>query len=258
MTTIYDKDNKTIENLQKHRTIRAFKDEPLDEALLKTLYETVNRTATSTGMQQYSMIRIKDKDKRERLADVANQDYLATSPELVIFIVDLYRNNKIAQLKGESVVAGNTMDAFFQGFSDALLAAQTLTVAVEASGLGTVFFGSILNDPGQVIEILELPPLTFPVLGVGYGKIDQEPTLKPRLPLSEKLFIDTYEKREIDQDKLAEYDQEMSTYYDLRDLNRRVDSFSKQVVNRLNAVNKKRQRLLDYIQAQGFLLRPED
>ncbi len=257
MNTIFDVDNKTIRNLLQRRTIREFKDEPLDDALLARLFEAVNRTASSTGMQQYSMIRVKDEAVRKALADVAGQEYLARAPELVIFIVDLYRNNKIAALKGESVVAGNTMDAFFQGFSDAILAAQTLTTAVEASGLGAVYFGSILNDPGRVIEILKLPTLTFPALGVGFGKINQEPMLKPRMPLSEKLFTDTYEKLEIDTEALARYDAEMETYYDLRHMNRRVDSFSKQVVTRLNTVAKKRQRMLDYIAAQGFVLKPE-
>lgn len=256
MQSFYDIDNKTIENLRNHRTIREFKPEPLDETLVQTLFEAMNRTASSTGMQQYSVIRVKDIGIRQALADVAKQEYLARAPELVIFVVDLYRNNKIAALKGKDVIAGNTMDAFFQAYSDALLAAQTLNTAVEASGLGAVYFGSILNDPARVIEVLKLPALTFPVLGVGFGAMNQAPALKPRLPLSEKVFDDTYTGMDIDEAVLAAYDAEMSQYYDLRDQNRRVDSFSDQVVARLNTVNEKRQRMLHVIEKQGFKLFP--
>lgn len=44
----------------------------------------------------------------------------------------------------------------------------------------------------------------------------------------------------------------MSTYYDLRDANRRVDSFSNQVVAKLNNVNPKRQEILNIINKMGF------
>ncbi|SHD75716.1 nitroreductase family protein [Schnuerera ultunensis] len=52
--------------------------------------------------------------------------------------------------------------------------------------------------------------------------------------------------------ELKDYDEEMSTYYDLRDANRRVDSFSNQVVAKLNNVNPKRQEILNIINKMGF------
>src|SRR5699024_5190710 len=39
------------------------------------------------------------------------------------------------------------------------------------------------NDPQKIIEVLNLPKMTFPVLGLQIGIPDQEPQLKPRLPL---------------------------------------------------------------------------
>lgn len=43
------------------------------------------------------------------------------------------------------------MERFFQGFTDASLAAQNLTNAVEAKGMGAVFLGSVLNDVPKLI-----------------------------------------------------------------------------------------------------------
>lgn len=254
MTAHYDLKSKTIQELLNHRTIRAFKPDPIDESTRTTLYETANRAATSNGLQQFSMIRITDQTVRDALAQVSGQAYLATAPELVIFIVDLYRNQKIAEYKGASLAAGDTTDVFFQGFSDALIAAQALNAAAESLGLGTVYFGSILNDVERTIDILKLPMLTFPVVGLGFGVPDQMPALKPRLPLSERLFENTYERLELDLDALTTYDEEMSQYADLRNPSRRLDAFSEQVVTKLSHVNEKRQRLLEAVAKQGFRL----
>lgn len=254
MTALYDLESKTIQELLNHRTIRAFKRDPIDEATLAMLYETANRAATSNGLQQFSMIRITDQAIREALADISGQAYLATAPELVVFIVDLYRNQKIAEYKGTSVIGGDTADVFFQGFSDALIAAQSLNAAAESLGLGTVYFGSILNDVERTIEILKLPALTFPVVGLGMGIPDQMPASKPRLPLSEKLFENTYERLELNLDALSAYDEQMSQYADLRDPSRRLDAFSDQVVTKLSNVNENRQRLLNAVAKQGFRL----
>jgi len=47
----------------------------------------------------------------------------------------------------------------------------------------------------------------------------------------------------------------MQTYYDLRDTNRRLDSFTTQVAKRIVAHNPKRQELLNVIGDQGFNFR---
>ena len=44
----------------------------------------------------------------------------------------------------------------------------------------------------------------------------------------------------------------MTTYYDLRNANRRVDSFSDQVVAKLNVAMPNRQGILEVIRRQGF------
>jgi hypothetical protein len=52
--------------------------------------------------------------------------------------------------------------------------------------------------------------------------------------------------------EIRDYDKEMTNYYDLRDANRRVDSFSDQVVSKLTASIPKRREILKIIRQQGF------
>jgi hypothetical protein len=118
-----------------------------------------------------------------------------------------------------------------------------------------VYFGSILNDPQEIIDILALPELTFPVLGVGFGYPAQEPQLKPRLDVSLKVFENRYTVFDNYLESIAGYDREMQTYYDLRDNGRHSASFSEQVVKKTRTINEKRALLLSIARKQGFDLK---
>lgn len=244
--------NKTIENQLNHRTIRKFKNIPISDKTLETLLQVANRTASSTGMQSYSIIRITDSDIKLKISKVCKQDYVKDVPELLIFIVDVYRNAKISEEMGENLPAKRDMDRFFQGFTDGCIAAQNMYVAIESLDMGAVYFGSILNDTKEIIKFLELPELTFPIVGIGLGYPDQDPSLKPRMDLSLKVFQNKYQPLENYLEWIKDYDEEMKTYYDLRNADNPLDSFSKQVVGRLENPNKTRSQLLKVIKSQGF------
>ena len=158
-----------IKRVNDHRTIREFTDQKVSEENLNIIFDSIMRTATSTGMQMASIIHVTDPEKKLEISKVCNQEYVARAPELLIFIVDNYRNNRIIKDTGQIVDRESDVDTFFQGYSDAILMAQNAMNIIESMGMGAVYLGSILNNPEKIIEILNLPPLTFPVLGIGFG-----------------------------------------------------------------------------------------
>ena len=247
-----EKMNDTIKMLLEHRSIRAWTDKKIPEEEVQLLFDVAMQTSTSNGMQQASIIRVNDMKKREALAKIATQAYLSTPSELLVFVCDNYRNYKIVEEKGAESNHSNDIDRFIQGVTDASIMAQNVTVAAESMGLGVVYFGSILNDTAGVCEILNLPENTFPVVGLGIGYPDQEPQLKPRMHKEDRVFIDEYKTYDSYVDELKEYDKEMTTYYDLRNANRRVDSFTDQVVAKNKVKVAKRSEMMDVIRAQGF------
>lgn len=247
--------NYTIKTQINHRTIREFKNENIPENIFEQLIEVGRRTASSTGMQYASIIRVKDKSIREEIAKVCNQEYVARAPELLIFVADCYRNNQISKEKNYISESANDMDKFFQAFTDSCITAQNIVNAAESLGLGTVYLGSILNDSEKICEILKLPQLTFPVVGLGIGYPCQSPQLKPRMDMKMRLYEDSYDALDNYVEQLKDYDEEMRTYYDLRDANNRVDSFTDQVVTRMKNPNKKRQGIVNIITKQGFDLK---
>ena len=239
-----------IDVLLNHRTIREFKSSPVPPQQLSILLDIAKRTATSMGLQSFSIIRIVNPELKAAIAEVCNQEYVARVPELFIFIVDAYRNSRIAREQGITSDIERDSDRFFQGWTDAAIAAQNMVAAAELGGFGTVFFGSILNNVPKMIELLKLPELTFPVVGVGIGVPNQKPQLKPRMPREANVFDDSYTVFDSYLELLEDYDEEMEQYYDMRDTNRRVDSFTKQVAGK-KAVPL-RQKLIQQAEAQGF------
>lgn len=239
-----------IDVLLNHRTIREFKSSPMPPQQLSILLDIAKRTATSMGLQSFSIIRIVNPELKAAIAEVCNQEYVARVPELFIFIVDAYRNSRIAREQGITSDIERDSDRFFQGWTDAAIAAQNMVAAAELGGFGTVFFGSILNNVPKMIELLKLPELTFPVVGVGIGVPNQKPQLKPRMPREANVFDDSYTVFDSYLELLEDYDEEMEQYYDMRDMNRRVDSFTKQVAGK-KAVPL-RQKLIQQAEAQGF------
>lgn len=141
-----------------------------------------------------------------------------------------------------------------QAAEDAILALQNALTAVESMGLGGVVLGSIKNEPEKLIQVLDLPKMTFPILGLQVGIPDQEPQLKPRLPLEQIVFNNNY-PRDFKLSSLKEYDQIVTTYYDLRDANKRIDSFTKQINGaKLNQHETSRDKLLQALHEQGLAL----
>lgn len=221
--------NETIKTQLNHRTIRAFKDQPLTKVEVDLLVEVAQRTSTSMYLQAYSIISVTDPELKKALAAVSGQPYVATSGHLFVFVVDQRRNTEIAKALGQEVGVQGSADRFVSGLTDAVIAAQNVVVAAESLGMGAVYLGSFFNDTAKVVELLNLPKYTYPAIGLAVGWPDQEPQLKPRLPKEVIHMENGYRELENPLEELKEYDATVTEYYDLRDANRRVDAFTKQV-----------------------------
>jgi nitroreductase len=238
-----------------HRTIREFEPEQIHEETITTLMEVARRTATSNGMQSTSIIRITDPIVKRQIADICKQEYVFRAPVLFVFVADCYRNMRIARDKGCLEESAGDMDRFFQAVTDTCLAAQNVVNAAESLGLGALYLGSILNDAQNLIKVLKLPELTFPIVGLGLGTPNQNPALKPRLGNKFKVFENSYYCFDNYLESIKDYDEEMQTYYDLRNVNQRVDSFSNQIIAKLTTASPVRQDILNVIRSQGFILK---
>ncbi|MGI5949633.1 nitroreductase family protein [Peptoniphilus sp.] len=243
-----------LTTLENRRTIREFTDERIDEKTIQTILDALMHSPTSNGLQQASIIRITDEEKKKQIAEVGNQEYIARVPELFIFIADHYRNFRLIRDFGRNYDTTSNVDIFVQGLNDAVILATNMVSIVESMDLGAFFIGSIMNDTEKMIEILDLPKLTFPVVGVGFGHPNQSPQMKPKMPKELRVFENTYTHFEDYKETFHDYDEEMTTYYDLRDANRRVDSFSDQVYKKTLNSLEKRNKFLEVARKNSYKL----
>ncbi|HCT62966.1 MAG TPA: NADPH-dependent oxidoreductase [Erysipelotrichaceae bacterium] len=245
--------NSTIQNQLNHRSIRKFKDIPLTPDQINLLVDVARHTSTSSFMQSYSILSITDPEKKAKVAQIGNQNYIAECGHLFIMLADQHRNQLIAEEQDTDTEVLGSFDRFFVAATDAILAAQNIMIAAEAMGLGAVFLGSILNQVDQLIEIFNLPEHVVPVLGIAIGHPDQAPQLKPRLPRDIMHFENTYPKLENVCEALKDYDAIVHEYYDLRDANNRVDAFTTQIAKGMTRKHPGRMQLLKFYQGQGFI-----
>ena len=217
--------NATIEALLGRRSIRKFKDEAIDDDTRATLETVARHAASSQFLNDWSAIRITDPATKAKLAEFGHQPYIATAPLLYVFVIDEHRNARIAERKGIDPASDEFhlkySYRFTQAQNDAVLALHAMETAAYSLGLGCVILGSLLNNIPGLIDVLNLPEYTYPVLGLAIGKPDQNPTVKPRMPRTMQFFENTH-PADADGvlDQLPAFDEEVHRYYDLRQADR--------------------------------------
>ena len=244
--------NDTIRAQLAHRTIRAYADDRLDEDTVTTLLDVARHGATASYQQQVTIIRVLDPAVREQLHLASGQPYVGGDRgELFVFVVDLHRNAVLRERAGADPAPLERTNLFLQGVEDTIIAAQNVVVAAESLGLGSTYLGSILADPRRVIAALRLPERTFPLL----GRPAQAPQYKPRLPREITTAVDAYPEPDEHLEALADYDATVREYYDLRDANTRVDSFSEQIARALGTGGASTSPVLEVLHSQRLCLR---
>jgi hypothetical protein len=103
-----------------------------------------------------------------------------------------------------------------------------------------------------VSELLKLPPLTIPIMGMCLGYPAQEPWQKLRLPKATVIHEETY-KTEHMVDGLMEYEEISADYYTRRTNGRRTNGWTEQMSEYLS--NPRRPHLKSFIINQGIHLK---
>lgn len=244
--------NPVIDLLTSHRSIRKFTDQPLPEGLLETLIIAGQGASTSNHVQACSVIRVTNAANRSTLAELAGgQAYIEQAAEFLVFCADMKRNTEAAERTGIEPIRGMTEQLLVATIDVALLA-QNVAVAAESEGLGLCYIGGIRNNPEQISELLKLPKHVYPVFGMCIGYPQQNPEVKPRLPVNTILKQDFYDDSD-DVAQIEQYDQLMSDYYQQRSGGTKDSNWSKGMAPMFSG--KLRPHMREFLLKQGFELK---
>ncbi len=237
----------------RHRSVRQFTADPVHDDQLAAIVSAAQSAATSSNLQAWSVVAVRDPARKARLAELANsQAFIDQAPVFLVWVADLGRARRLAERHARPLTGADYLESTILGFVDAALAAQNAVIAAESLGLGTVFVGAVRNHPIELAEVLDLPPHTIAAFGLAVGVPDpqEEADIKPRLPREAVLHHERYDATIADE-HIRVYDERVTDY------NRRfglVGDWTARVLARLadRSALAGRHQLREHLSARGF------
>lgn len=240
--------NQTIELLKRHKSIRKYKDKPIDKTTLEEIIEAGQWASTSSFVQAYSIVRVNNAENRAKIAELSGgQKNVLNAPEFLVFCADLNKLKTACDMHDVQMDA-EYIELMLIASLDAALVAQNVMIAAESLGLGGVYVGGIRNNPELMSSLLKLPERVYPVFGLCLGWPDQDPDQKPRMPQNLVLFDEAY--AQMDQPTLDDYDAHVKSYYINRTRGRLTHSWTEQMSEKLN--NETRPHMMSYLNSKKF------
>ncbi len=202
-----------LDTLTKHVSIREFVDKPIPEEILVLLLDKARRAPTSSNMQAYSFVVVRDRNRLKKIAELAgNQRFIETCGAFVAICADVHRLEKAASLH-EKQLAKN-LENFLVASVDAALVGMSLSLLAESMGLGTTMIGGMRNFPKATAEFLGLPKGVYVVFGMvlGWPDIPRTKPPKPRLPFDAAVHFERYDDSNYEE-QIRQYDKVLAEYY---------------------------------------------
>ncbi|MFI6368121.1 NADPH-dependent oxidoreductase [Nocardia sp. NPDC050630] len=247
--------NPVLQVLHEHRSVRRYLADPVSDATLRLLISAAQSAPSSSNLQVWSVIAVRDSARKARLAALAGgQAHIEQAPVLLVFTADFARLRQLADDREAPLAGADYLESSYVGFIDAALAAQNAVVAAESLGLGTVYIGAIRNNPEQVAVELKLPDQVFAVFGLVVGHPDpkEDARVKPRLPQPAVLHHETYDLP-AQRTHVAAYEERIAAFYAEQQL---AHSWTERVLTRLASAASLngRHRLRESLANHGFRL----
>ncbi len=186
--------NDIVELMEQHRSVRAYQDRPVPGEVLNAVVRAAWRAPTSFNAQEISVVVVRDAVRRRRIAEIAGgQPWIAQAPVFLAVLLDYHKTALgVARAGGEQRVHREE-EGLVMGAVDAGIALEALMVAARGLGLAVVPIGGIRRDPQALIDLLRLPPLTFPVAGLCIGYAVADTSIKPRMAMESFRHDETYD-----------------------------------------------------------------
>ena len=176
--------NETLRTQQAHHSIRSFTNTPVSDEMLAQIIAAAHRAPTSMNMQEISLVVVRDAERKAKIAELSGgQAWIIQAPVFIAIVIDFHKTDLGVRKAGQTQIIHESIEGFSVAATDAGIVLGTLITAAESLGLGIVPIGSIRRNPQGMIDLLGLPPLTFPLVGIAIGHIANDTPQKPRMDI---------------------------------------------------------------------------
>lgn len=192
--------NQTMKLLMERGSVRNFEEKPIPDEILDAVLSTGTRAATGGNLQPYSIIKIRQKETRELLAEMCEQRFMANAPVHLLFCIDWRRLRRWAEIEQAPFTAYQSFRHFWISMQDTIICAQNICTAADSLSLGSVYIGTVMEFFPKIREMFTIPEGVQPVvlLCLGYPKTIP----KPRKKLEIETIVHEERYRDLDDDDL--------------------------------------------------------
>lgn len=173
--------------IEHRRSVRKYKDIPIEEEKLKILLEAARLAPTGSNTQSGRFIIARSKEMREKIADVSHrQKWMTQAPLFISCIADV----RVRIPEGDFFV--DEMSPQFelkQCIRDVSIQAEHIVLQAEELGLSTCWIG--WYNQSEIREVLSIPSDKYVVCVLVIGYADEQPAPRMRKAIEE---IVRYEK----------------------------------------------------------------
>ena len=248
--------NPVLESLFKHKSIRKYKNQPLEDEKLGLIVKAAQAAPSWCNGEQVSIVVVKDQALKDKIKEICwGQTHVGSCAAFLVFCADFYRVSlafeKAGKTKEDFEKYMSNIDTLIIGSHDVGICLQNATVAAESMGLGTCHIGAIRNKPLEMTKLLNLPKYVIPLVGLTVGYPDDDPGLKPRIPPKGVCFENKYstENAKVGVD---EYDIIFKKYLAERETNSRDMNWSERISNTYTSFEFKDD--YDLLKQQGYIV----
>ena len=171
-----------IETIQKRRSIRKYKDQPVDDDTLLKILDCGRMAPSDSNTQPWNFIVVRSDEMRAKISDVSHkQDWMMGAPVFIVCVADIRvttTDTGPMEINEETPGIGPK-----QIILDTAIAAENMVIAAESLGLGTCWVSWYIQD--EIRPVLGIPNDKYVVAIITLGVPDQEPKQRPRRSLTE-------------------------------------------------------------------------
>ena len=170
-----------LDRILSRKSIRKYSKRKINEEIRTLLLACAQSASAKSDLQQYSIIDLSEKAKKESLAKLCDTPWMASAPMLLVFCGDLRRAARLCEMKGYKY-SQNTLDSLANSITDSSLAMQSIIMAAEAIGLGCCCISQVRKRLSETADLFNLPQGVFPLVGLAIGWPDEKRDVSQRLP----------------------------------------------------------------------------
>ena len=171
----------TIECIKTRRSIRKYKDKPVEWEKIVNILDSGRLAPSSGNLLNMKFVLVREEANRRKLAEAAfHQQWMSKAPVHIVICAEPEKAESFYGTRGKTLYTTQNCAA----------AAENMLLAANAQGLGACWVGAF--DEDLVRRVVNLPEhaIAHAIITVGYA--DEKPAMPPRMIFRELIYLEVW------------------------------------------------------------------